>query len=205
MQSPSCGNKKVPLRGHQERQLQTLTSLGMASSRLWRAALVLTPLIHFTHLVRLTFQALGGLQEAQLPQAWRCRRAALATTSHFNPAIAMDRASHRSRGGHRKSAMSPAQCSPSWSSDQGRMARGMGLVGPASRRPKAAGVLVGHGGSAWATCSLPHLGSCEKALILTGTSAHQRWPLKLVKHKLAVPSCCSHSYSNWLIKEKREY
>lgn len=62
MQSPSCGNKKVPLRGHQERQLQTLTSLGMASSRLWRAALVLTPLLHSTHLVRLTFQALGGPQ-----------------------------------------------------------------------------------------------------------------------------------------------
>lgn len=52
--------EEVPLGGDQERQLQTVAALGTVSSRLWGAALVLTPLLPSTHLGRLTFQTLGG-------------------------------------------------------------------------------------------------------------------------------------------------
>lgn len=174
----------------------------MAGSRLWGTALVLTPRLHSTHLVRLTSQTLGGPHGSTAVPSMEVQEGSTGHHQPLQPSYSHGQASCRGRGGRRKPVTSPAQCSPSWSSDQGRKARGRGLVGPAPRRPKAAGVLVGHGGSAWVLCSFPHLGSCEKALILTGTSAHQWWPLKLVKHELAVPSCCSHSYSDWLIKKK---
>lgn len=98
------------------------------------------------HLARLAFQAPFLLPARQLPglgalpSQWKCSRAALATSSHLAPPVAVDRASGRSEGGPIKPGKEsrPRPESPEVG----------GLVSLVPHHLKTAGVMVGHGSRA---------------------------------------------------------